>query len=103
MWRHVGITRDAAGLAEAAEQVEFWGRYALAQVFDDPAGWTLQNMLVVARLMIAAAAARRESRGVHYRRDFPRPDPTLNRHIDLQRSDSSSGRVPIPVGAIDAS
>ena len=49
-----------------------------------PTGWTMQNMLIVARLMIAAASARRESRGVHYRRDFPQPDPAINHHIPLQ-------------------
>ena len=83
MWRSVGITRDARGLAEAAEQVDFWCRYVLGQVFDDPAGWTLQNMLTVARLMIAAAAAREESRGVHSRRDFPDTDPGWAHHITL--------------------
>ena len=55
MWRSVGITREAKGLAEAAEQVDRWCRYVLPPSFDDPAGWTLQNMLIVARLMIAAA------------------------------------------------
>ena len=73
MWRHMGITRDAAGLDEAADQVDRWGRYILPLEFDDPSGWTMQNMLIVARLMIAAAAAREESRGVHFRRDFPNP------------------------------
>src|SRR5436309_2825622 len=48
MWRAVGISRDAAGLAEAAEQVDFWCRYVLGHVFADPAGWTMQNMLIVA-------------------------------------------------------
>ena len=81
LWRRLGITRDVAGLAEAASRVDHWSRYILPQEFDDPAGWTLQNMLVVARLMIAAAAERRESRGVHYRRDFPRPDPAFKHHI----------------------
>jgi L-aspartate oxidase len=85
MWRNVGIVRDARGLAEAAEQVDFWCRYALGQVFDDPAGWTLQNMLVVARLMIAAAAAREESRGVHTRLDFPETDPAWAHHITMRR------------------
>ena len=61
MWRHVGITRSAAGLAEASEQVDFWCGYALGQVFDNPDGWTLQNLLTVARLMISAATERQES------------------------------------------
>jgi L-aspartate oxidase len=85
MWRSVGIIRDAPKLAEAAEQVDFWCRYVLGQVFPDPAGWTLQNMLVVARLMIAAAITRAESRGVHTRLDFPQTDPAWARHIALQR------------------
>ena len=77
MWRSVGITRDARGLAEAAEQVDFWCRYALNHVFNDPSGWTSQNMLTVARLMIASAQERRESRGVHTRRGFPIRRPHL--------------------------
>lgn len=86
MWRQVGITRDARGLADAAEQVGFWCRYALAQVFDDIAGWELQNMLTVARLIIAAAATRTESRGVHTRLDFPATEEAWARHIQLQRT-----------------
>ncbi len=85
MWRQVGIIRDGRGLAEASEQVDFWCRYALNQVFHDPSGWVLQNMLIVARLMIAAAATRQESRGVHTRADFPATDPAWTRHIPLRR------------------
>ncbi len=84
MWRSVGITRDAQGLAEAADQVDFWCRYVLGHAFDDPAGWIMQNMLIVARLMIAGAIAREESRGVHTRHDFPNPDPSWARHISMQ-------------------
>jgi L-aspartate oxidase len=91
MWRNVGIVRDATGLAEAAEQVDFWCRYALDQVFDDPAGWTLQNMLTIARLMIASAATREESRGVHTRRDFPATEPAWARHITVRRPGPSDG------------
>ena len=96
MWRKVGIIRDAEGLAEAAEQVDFWCRYALPQVFDDPAGWTLQNMLTVARLMIAAAVDRTESRGVHTRRDFPEADPARARHIAFRRAILDDEPVPSP-------
>ena len=84
MWRRMGIARDAAGLQESAVQVDHWCRYVLPQVFDDPAGWAMQNMLITARLMIAAATERKESRGVHSRSDFPEPDPNRNSHITLQ-------------------
>jgi L-aspartate oxidase len=90
MWRNVGITRDAEGLTEAADQVDFWCRYALGQIFADPAGWTLQNLLTVARLMIAAAAARTESRGAHNRFDFPATDPAWEHHITFRRDEANS-------------
>jgi L-aspartate oxidase len=93
LWRRMGITRDAAGLAEAADRVDHWSRYIQPIAFDDPSGWTLQNMLLVARLMIAAASQRRESRGVHYRRDFPRPDPAFQRHIATRAGQSAPERV----------
>ena len=71
MWRNVGIRRDEEGLKEALEQVDFWDRYVSQREFSTTAGWELQNMLLVARLMIESALTRRESRGVHYRSDFP--------------------------------
>ncbi|WP_165248542.1 L-aspartate oxidase [Paludisphaera soli] len=92
MWRRMGITRDASGLAEAAQQVDRWCRYVLPHVFDDPAGWAVQNMLTTARLMIAAAAERTESRGVHYRSDFPATDPAWLRHIPQRAAESLAER-----------
>jgi L-aspartate oxidase len=83
MWRRVGITRDADGLSEAAENVDHWSRYILPIEFDEPTGWTMQNMLIVARLMIAGATARQESRGVHFRRDYPRPAVAMEHHLVL--------------------
>jgi L-aspartate oxidase len=74
MWRAAGVRRDAAGLSEAQETVDHWCGYVLNRQFNDPAGWQLQNMLWVARMTIAAAAAREESRGVHLRVDFPSLD-----------------------------
>ena len=85
MWRQVGIRRDASGLEQAAGQVEFWDRYVGGREFNAVAGWELQNMLLAARLMIAAALARTESRGVHFRSDFPEPEAGLaGEHVVLQ-------------------
>ncbi len=81
MWRNVGIERNAEDLKTAAEQVEFWDRYASHREFQGVEGWELQNMLLVARLLIASATARTESRGVHYRSDYPETDPAQASHI----------------------
>ena len=83
MARNVGIERDAEGLKSAADQVSFWDRYVSDREFSDPRGWELQNMLLVAQLVIASASARKESRGVHFRSDFPETDPQQNEHIAI--------------------
>jgi len=83
MWRNVGIRRDADGLQTAAEQVDFWNRYVSTHEFSNPAGWELQNMLLVARLMISSALKREESRGVHFRSDFPEMNSNHSEHIGI--------------------
>jgi L-aspartate oxidase len=90
MWRHMGITRDAAGLHEAAERIDHWRRYVIPLEFDDPRGWTMQNMLIVAPFMIRSAAARTESRGVHFRSDYPQPDPAQGAHITARAEPSAA-------------
>ncbi len=77
MWRNVGIERDEAGLRYAADAIGFWSGYVLDRGFGDPEGWELQNMLLLGRIAALAALRREETRGVHYRRDFPKSD---NRH-----------------------
>lgn len=66
MWSAVGIERSAAGLEAAATQLDQW----------QSGGATLEdletaNLLALARVQVAAALARRESRGAHFREDFP--------------------------------
>jgi L-aspartate oxidase len=74
MVRHMGVIRERAGLEEARNDVAFWQRYALAREFAQRSGWELQNLLTIAGLMIDSAFTREESRGVHFRSDFPRRD-----------------------------
>ncbi len=84
MWRSVGIRRDEAGLQQARQQVEFWDRYVSQREFPSVDGWEFQNMLLVARLMIDSALARNESRGVHFRSDFPESDPEQAEHVSIR-------------------
>jgi L-aspartate oxidase len=86
MWRNVGITRKAQPLKEAQEIVRFWQRYVMDKVFDSPEGWECQNMLTVSLLMAEGALMRRESRGVHFRSDFPSVDDDhFKNHIEFAR------------------
>lgn len=86
MWRAAGVRRSGVHMAEAAELIDNWQRYVANRQFSDPRGWELQNMLLVAQIMIAAAIAREESRGVHLRTDFPETDDrNWRRRITFKR------------------
>jgi L-aspartate oxidase len=64
--RYAGVRRDGAGLAQASDELE--------AVDDSP-------LATVARAVIAAAVARRESRGCHWRGDYPRSSERWARRI----------------------
>jgi L-aspartate oxidase len=86
MWRNVGITRTAQPLSEAQEIITFWQRYVMDKIFDCPNGWECQNMLTLSGLMAGAAQMRQESRGVHFRDDFPGiDDEHFKKHIEITR------------------
>ena len=86
MWRNVGITRRAQPLAETQEIISFWQRYVMDKIFDSPEGWECQNMLTVCLLMTQSAQMRRESRGVHFRSDFPETDDEhFKKYIEITR------------------
>ena len=87
MWRDCGIERHAQGLESALQQVEFWDRYVGPMEFNQTKGWELQNMLLVSQLIIRAAMARTETRGVHTRSDYPDTNPDLAEHIVLEATE----------------
>lgn len=83
MGRLVGLLRDRSGLMQAAEDLAHWRSYVLAHEFASPPGWELQNLITLASLMIEAALRREESRGVHFRTDFPeRNDAKWGKRLD---------------------
>ena len=90
MWRNVGIERNGARLAETNEIISLWDRYVMDKIFDDRTGWEMQNLLTLGRLVTAAAEAREESRGVHFRSDYPDTDQARDgQHLILQRTDDA--------------
>jgi L-aspartate oxidase len=71
MYANVGLVRNEFGLREALSRIE-----ELEHSFPH-AGNELRNLLVVGRLIAEAALARKESRGSHYRSDYPATDEAL--------------------------
>jgi L-aspartate oxidase len=64
-WRHAGIVRNAGGLRTGLD--------LLSRIPEDFAN---RNLLTVARVVHTSALAREESRGAHYRDDFPNLAPS---------------------------
>lgn len=71
MSRQVGVLRDGTGLAEACA--------TLRSLHSSAGTGALRNMAATAILIAASALARTESRGGHFRSDYPLPDPAQAR------------------------
>ncbi len=77
MSRHVAVVRDASGLAAAGDELEL--------ILDELARvrgrnrelWEARDLALAARFVTASASLRHESRGAHFRTDFPEPSPLL--------------------------
>ncbi|MEL7483160.1 MAG: L-aspartate oxidase [Planctomycetota bacterium] len=98
MWRNVGIRRTGSKLRDASEMLDFWGRYTLDKIFDDPEGWEVQNLLLVARLTARSALWREESRGCHARDDAPEPVEAFHGHDCWRRGQGECEFEPVSVG-----
>ncbi len=69
MWEKVGIVRSGPQVEEAANTLAIWQDTAPEPT--DRCSYELNHLLTVGRLMAEAALLREESRGAHYRTDFP--------------------------------
>jgi len=82
-WQDCGIIRSGEGLARACQQLE---GIPLARTTDpNRALFELRNMHTVTLLMARCALARQESRGAHYRTDFPESRPQFQKHSLVSR------------------
>ncbi|UCH50986.1 MAG: L-aspartate oxidase [Chloroflexota bacterium] len=79
LWDKVGIVRSGDGLSEAVDILATW-QALLSQPTDRPS-YELNNMVLNARFMAEAALLRKESRGAHFRTDFPKSSPDWQKHI----------------------
>ena len=86
MWREVGIVRDGESLARAKAVLSAWSFESLRMSGERSCreSQELADMLTCARLVTEAALMREESRGAHFRRDFPAPREEWRRHLVWQ-------------------
>jgi L-aspartate oxidase len=99
LWREAGIERVGAHLTGALAAVEAWEGFARRVGDGAQARLTLLNMLCVSRLLVAAALEREESRGTHFRRDFPTRDDDKWQVRIVHHRDEGSTHVPIHTDA----
>jgi L-aspartate oxidase len=88
MWNYVGIVRSDKRLKRAARRIallqeeiaEYYWKYFLTRDLLE-----LRNIATVAQLVVECAAARRESRGLHFTIDHPDTDPKMARDMVVKR------------------
>ena len=81
LWDKVAIIRDKGSLTQAADILAAWQK-SLPQPADRPS-YEISNLILCGRLVTEAALLREESRGAHFRTDFPHSLPRWQRHIVL--------------------
>lgn len=75
MWRNAGITREKLGLKTALDKIQgVWSHVSVTTVSDLIKYLEFHNMRRVAEMVCRGALRRTESRGSHFRRDYPGED-----------------------------
>jgi L-aspartate oxidase len=82
-WDNCGIVRSGDGLAEACRRLK--GTPLERTASPNRALFELRSMHTVAWLLARCALARQESRGAHYRADYPQSRPEFRRHSLIRR------------------
>lgn len=93
MWKHVGLVRDEENLLFVKEQLTQW-LPMIDYNYSSVGSNENRNILLGACMMCEAALARRESRGCHYRSDYPLSDSALaSQRVVFFRPDNYTGSL----------
>ena len=78
MWDKVGIIRSKESLTEAVNILSAWQK---GLPLTERVSYELSNMILTGHLITEAALVREESRGAHFRTDFPDTLPAWQHHL----------------------
>lgn len=99
MSRYAGIGRDAAGMADAADQLD---RSSVVRPLNTRQAVEDSALLLTAQALLSAAVQRTESRGSHHRTDFPQLDGEWRRSTALRLDVSGFLLADAPVAGVAA-
>lgn len=81
-WDYLGLVRNEHGLRVATKQLTSWASELPRPTTSEE--WERLNLVTVAQLIAAGASRRKESRGAHYRTDFPNTTVATASHTFIQ-------------------
>ena len=91
MWKDIGIVRSGETLERAEKKIQHIEKRLSYSPFTREE-IELMNLTLVARLITRAAIDRQESRGAHFRSDFPKSDDKKwKRHLAYQKDRGQEG------------
>ena len=89
MTARAGVLRHASGLADAGGLIDKLAEETANEVDQD--AWETTNLVTISAALVAAAALREETRGSHWREDFPeRDDAHCSGHFDVVLTDRAT-------------
>ena len=87
MWEKAGVSRTLEGLDHVRQTIQKW------MPLNDNIHPSDNAVLMTAAIMIESAWLRTESRGSHYRKDFPDTHPDLATKMVVCKKDTKSGAL----------
>jgi L-aspartate oxidase len=99
MTERAGVLRSGPGLLAAADELRKIGQQQSAR--PSLAAWEATNLHLLATAMVASATLRTETRGSHWREDYPEPSPDWVGHLIVTVDQETAGHATSPAEPAD--
>ena len=90
MWKNAGILKEGNKLKEALNKIKKWQSFLFGLNILNYQLEELKNMILLSELIIEASLWREESRGAHYRIDYPEINKKFEKHLVIKKSENKN-------------